>query len=290
MEEYGSSALTTQTNRFGEQYILELSQKLFESIDSHTVFSQNFKKNDLSPESFYIICGTESGLLIKYFLDGDLPESTRIIFVELPEVIHWLKTQSTLPPLPKNVSLVAYDKLAGQLDAFSINSYILQDKLYYIPSLSVQYGFYPAYGDFSSAVHDYLKTLHWNIRIDLDQKDFIIGQLENVAENRTPCSVLYSKFEGLTAVLLAGGPSLDEILPWIVLNREKLVVFAVSRIARQLLEHNLSPDFFVTVHTQPVSFKVSKEMLYFHKDSILINHAQACPQLISQCHGSTCPM
>ncbi len=286
MEEYGAAALSTQTNSFGERYIFELNQNLFDSIDSHTVFSQNFNQNEFQPDCFYVVGGTDSGLLIRFFLGVDIPASARVVFVELPEVIDWLRNNN-LPELPDNVSVVDYADLDLKLEEFSLNSYILQDKLYYIQSLGVQYCFYKPYGDFSTTIHDQLKTLHWNIRIDLDQQDFIIGQLENVAENQIPCSKLYNRFKGSTAVLLAGGPSLDDILPWVVLNRDKLVVIAVSRIAKQLLKHNVAPDFFVTVHTQSISFDVSKEMLLFSKDSILLNHAQACPQLISQWQGKS---
>ncbi len=285
MSKRSRHAFTTTHNSFGEVYIYELTQELFSKIDSHTTYKKQFNKSFTKSDSFFVFCGTDSGLLVDHVLKNDIPDSTRIIFVELPEVLSWLEQNQNLKNLPQNIKVVEPGSFEKQLNFFNISSYVLQDKLYFIPSLGTQYGFYKPYTELSNNVLDYIKTLHWNIRIGLDQKDFIVGQIENLAENRIPSSVLHGKFSNCTAVLLAGGPSLNLILPWIKKNRTRIIVFAVSRIAKQLLENTIEPDFFVSVHTQPISYTVSKEMLLFSKNSVLISHAQACPKLIGQWSG-----
>jgi hypothetical protein len=275
----------TTTNIFGEAYIQELTRELFHKVDSRTTYSKLFKNSFSEPHRFFVVSGTDSGLFLEYIGKIGIPSSTRIVFVELPEVIDWLKKNGKYPKLPQNIVLTELAFLEKQLNTLNVHSYILKDNLYYIASLSAQYGYYKPYADFSQGILDYIKSLHWNVRVELDKKDFIIGQLENAAENRIPSSVLYQKFIGKTAVLLAGGPSLTSLLPWLKEHREEVTVFAVSRVAAQLLVIDIQPDFFVTVHTQPISYSVSKEMLLFQQGSILISHAQACPRLVGQWQG-----
>ena len=54
MEEYANTALSTQSNAFGERYIAELSRHLFAEVDSKTVFFQNFTQNSFLPDSFFV--------------------------------------------------------------------------------------------------------------------------------------------------------------------------------------------------------------------------------------------
>lgn len=279
------STLTQTTNSFGDVYFKEISGNIFSAIDACTKYDSTYGKNLLQADSFYIFCGTDSALLLHYVVQQDLPDNLRIIFVEEQTILHSIQNNLNLPDLPPNIAIVSSEDLPKQLDFFNIQSFALQDRMFFIPSLSVQYSDFKGYTHFADTVHDYVKTVHWNIRIDLDRKDFIIGQLENIAENITPASSLYGKFKEQTAVLLAGGPSLEEILPWVKSNRDKITVVAVSRTAKKLQKAAITPDFFVTVHTQDISFEVSKDMLSFHKETTLISHAQACPRLIGQWQG-----
>ena len=85
-------------------------------------------------------------------------------------------------------------------------------------------------------------------------------------------------------IILSGGPSLTEQLPWVKKNRDKLIIFAVSRISRQLAELNIEPDFIFSVDPQATNIDVSKEMFQF-KNSIFIHAYHADTSLINQWHG-----
>ncbi|MEQ1530548.1 MAG: 6-hydroxymethylpterin diphosphokinase MptE-like protein, partial [Methylococcales bacterium] len=103
--------------------------------------------------------------------------------------------------------------------------------------------------------------------------------------NLLPAKLLNKAFAGKTVAVLAGGPSLDEVLPWIQSHREQLVVFAVSRISRQLKNINLEPDFIFSVDPTELSFDISKEMLEFSTKPIFIYSYHTVPLLVNQWHG-----
>ena len=109
--------------------------------------------------------------------------------------------------------------------------------------------------------------------------------MRNLAENHTPAVVLKDAFKGRTGVLLAGGPSLDEVLPWVIDHRERLVVLAVSRISRRLLALGLTPDIVVSVDPHQVGFDVSKEMLKFPDTVVLASAYHLAPGLVAQWRG-----
>ncbi|MGQ9724604.1 MAG: 6-hydroxymethylpterin diphosphokinase MptE-like protein, partial [Tepidimonas sp.] len=87
---------------------------------------------------------------------------------------------------------------------------------------------------------------------------------------------------GRTGVLLAGGPSLDAALEWVQQHRDVLVVLAVSRISRRLLEVGLEPDFVLSVDPTQMSYEVSRDMLRFSESVIFINQHHVNPQLLGQ--------
>ena len=86
-------------------------------------------------------------------------------------------------------------------------------------------------------------------------------------------------------VLLAGGPSLDEILPWIRLHRREVVVFAVSRISRHLQQEAIEPDFVFSVDPTELSFDVSKEMFNFSSRTTFVTSNHSVPTLVNQWPG-----
>lgn len=55
---------------------------------------------------------------------------------------------------------------------------------------------------------------------------------------------------GLPALILAAGPSLDEILPHIAKLRESCVIIAVDTALRSLLRFGIEPDFLIVVDPQ----------------------------------------
>ncbi len=92
---------------------------------------------------------------------------------------------------------------------------------------------------------------------------FIDSQLKSLSSNSTPVSKIENALNGTTAVIMGGGPSLDDSIDWIKTNQDQLVIFAAARIANRLKKEGIQPDFFVTVDPHAVSYDNSKPMLQF---------------------------
>lgn len=125
------------------------------------------------------------------------------------------------------------------------------------------------------------------IRRSIGTQPFVQAQLANLGENFINSSRFINIFSGHTAVLLAGGPSLDLVLPWVEEHRDHLVVLAVSRICRKLKETNIKPDIIFSIDPHDVSFDISKEMLEFWKTSIFIHSFHVVPNLLGQWRGQS---
>ena len=104
----------------------------------------------------------------------------------------------------------------------------------------------------------------------------------NAADNIYPAKLLENAFRNKTVVLLAGGPSLEDGLPWLQANRQKVTVFAVSRISALLLQAGVEPDFVFSVDPTELSFDVSKDMLRFGEKTTFICSHHAVSTLVSQ--------
>lgn len=61
---------------------------------------------------------------------------------------------------------------------------------------------------------------------------------------------LEGRFEGLPILVLAAGPSLDEILPLLPALRERLLLVCVDTALRSVLRQGIEPDFLIVVDPQ----------------------------------------
>ena len=62
--------------------------------------------------------------------------------------------------------------------------------------------------------------------------------------------IWYDRFRGLPGIVIAAGPSLDDILPHIGELKEKYVIFCVDTALRSLIEAGIAPDFIIVVDPQ----------------------------------------
>jgi hypothetical protein len=86
---------------------------------------------------------------------------------------------------------------------------------------------------------------------------------------------LERSMEGLPALVLAAGPSLDLVLPWIVELRDKTVLVCVDTALRSILRENIQPDFLVVVDPQYWNWRHIAGLAA--PDSILISESAAWP-------------
>jgi hypothetical protein len=270
------------TNQFGEQYLYAVNRGMFEQESAQERIEREFGKLLAREDSLIIFIGSDSGNIIRYVLDRDLPEGTRYIFVEPEDILNQVAKVVDLNTAAERLWLVTPEQFKAAAQAAGIANYMYVDGVFLKRCLSAEYGFFAPYRSEYWDVDSYTNELSWNTLVSLGQDAFIQRQLQNCADNVHPISEIKGCLEGRTVIVLGGGPSLDEHLDWIKVHREQLVVFSVSRISGRLQQVGLEPDFVFSVDPQDISYQVSKEMLNFGPDVIFVNQYHVAPKLLAQ--------
>ena len=271
-----------RVNRFGDRYLINVNRERFDKLGAEVVFEQQFGKSLFNRDTFYIIVGTDSGLLPRYVVRKGVPEGSRYLFVELPEVLARFDRETI-----ERIDYATFEQCLESAKSLNLNEYIFIDKVEIVSSCAVEDVFWEAYRDTARMLRQTVNRYLWEVKSSLGFEVFIRRQLENLGENRVSANVLVGLFEGKTAVLLAGGPSLDDIFPWLLAHRDQVVVIAVSRVSRRLLEIGITPDLLVSVDPNPSNFDVSNEMFQFSKASLLVNSYHVCPYVLGQWGGKS---
>ncbi len=274
-------------NRFGEQYLHAVNRHSFNAVGSRAVFQRHYTDTLWEEDYLHIIVGTDSGLLVEYVQNHGVPEGSRFLFIELPHIIDKISPRLADLELSERITLSTPELWHRYAQEMSLESYFYIRKLQLLHSIGSADAFLPTYRDLYRAVKADLDIWVWGLKGQLASGEFIQCQLANLTENRVPALCLSNSFKGKTAVLCAGGPSLDSMIPWIKNHREQLVVVAVSRVSRRLLETGLTPDIVCTIDPTSLSFDVSKEMLLFDPGVLLIHAYHTYPPLLSQWPGDS---
>lgn len=273
------------SNEFGDRYLFSINRYTFRQTDAHTLYKKQYGDGIFQENTLHILVGMDSGLLLQYLHRIGISPTSRYVIVELPKTLERLRQEGLLDESHERVACVTVDELPAIAKKFEFANYLYTEKINIWKSFAALDAFLPEYAELHFAARDFIEAFAWQIKVQLGNEIFIRRQLENLSENRHSAACLKNLFPGKTAVLLAGGPSLDDILPWVRENRQNLVVLAVSRIARRLKEVDLTPDIFFSVDPQEVSFDVSKEMLYFGEKTLFVNSYHVVPKLLSQWQG-----
>ncbi len=273
------------TSPLGEEYLYSINRSSFVKESSHSIFSRLYDKKLEQEHTFYIVLGTDSGLLLNYILEQEKPDDTRYLFIELPEVIKLIGSRFDLEELPEHIAITTIDEWKEQGTEFGIELYLYKDKSQFIKSVAAVDSYLPDYNDAILKFEQEYQSFRFFTRAALAVSPFMDTQLKNICENRTPASVFKGKFNNDTCIILAGGPSLDEDIEWVKENRNHLIVIAVSRIAKKLNQIGLVPHIVISVDPFEISFDVSKELLLFPSEVLFLHTNNVTPLLLSQWHG-----
>ncbi len=276
---------TLVENQFGDHYLFSVNRKLIEKIDYQTLFNKEFGQSFNAKDTLYIISGTDSGLLVKELIKNPPKPGSAYLFIEFPEIIELCQSQYDLEE-HKRIVVTTEDKWIEEAKKIGLETYFFINKVSHIKSLATQYYHLGEYLFLKQAIDDSVSQLIWKYQTQLGGQTFVQKQLENIAENHTPAIELQDHFKGKSALILAGGPSLDNYIEWIEENQDKYLVIAVTRIARRLLQTKIKPDIFVSVDPNPVSFNVSKEVFNFEKNSLLVHQFHMSPMLLGNWLGA----
>ncbi|MFI3155463.1 MAG: DUF115 domain-containing protein [Methylococcaceae bacterium] len=274
-----------KTNAFGEKYFYNLNRDSFDKISSQALFDAKFSNKLFGLNSLNIIIGTDSGLLPLYLLQKGLPKGTRYIFIEPAFILEQLINHQLLEELDPAIACITPDQWDERTQLFKIQDYFYINSVQSFNSFCAEDDNCNAYAELSWHITEVLAQCHWNMNMVLGNETFTSRQIANLADNLLPAKLLNNAFHGKTVVLLAGGPSLDEALPWVQEHRQHIVIFAVSRISRQLKNISIEPDFIFSVDPTELSFDISKEMLTFSNRPVFVYAYHTIPALVGQWHG-----
>ena len=254
-----------EENTWGERFIPDLNRTTFETASAASYFENDLDFDPLQANKLTIIIGSDSGLLFKYLHSLAIPASSHIALIEpfgVFEVVdeecrQWLSTQPSQTDKPV-VSLHSAEKLESEVFNGDDIAYFFAGEIKQAQAncaiRDYQNIYYPLFREIREALSARAYVVHniYNI------KSFVEQQLNNCVDNHTPMQARPDFGEDKVAVILGGGPSLDNQLDWVVLNRSKLFLISVSRICDKLRKLDLIPDLVVSVDPQPVNYSAGK--------------------------------
>jgi len=276
-----------KTNAFGDRYLYNISRGSFDRVSAQAIFDAEFSKSLLQEDALNIIIGTDSGLLPKYVQQRGIPIGSRFIFIEPDPILEQLQQYRLLDDLPPEIVCTTASQWEEHANTFKIKEYSYINGVKSFDAICTQQAVLDDYAELSWAINETLHILHFHYNVAIGCELFIIRQLENITDNILPVTLLANAYQGKTVIILAGGPSLTTVFPWLLDNRHKLVVFAVSRISRQLITAGIEPDFVFSVDPQVGNIDVSREMFLFSDKTIFINSYHVQPELLNQWHGQS---
>lgn len=279
---------TPLKNPFGEEFYPEINQHLFLKQSSETVYKAHYADLFKKDEMLYLVVGTDSGLFYNYVKSQKLPSTLKFLFIELDSLNGKLGLEFSDDPTGQQVSVVSQDFDFNTLHTV-FESYVVRNKIQLIRSMAIMDAKPGSpYHHFWDRIEvQYSTFLKGNV-VGQNSAQFENARLLNAADNILPLKAYKNTLEGATALVLGGGPTLDDAIDWIKKNQSKLVVFSVARIARRLKKEGIVPDFFVSIDPHDVSFDNSKGIFAFQDQSILMNGHHVNPKLLGQWAGVTC--
>jgi hypothetical protein len=255
----------------GDQFLYSINRHTFESTDANTLYASHFGDGLREEMTFFVVFGSDSGLLIEYVISQAIPRGSKFLFIELPEVILRLQEKYGGLDPSDNLAVSSGEEWRHTAQQMGIGSYIHTGRIRLIRSFAVIDAYYEPYLQLWQ--HWSLDASHWvwEGQIQQTMTRHREENLRNLVDNITPVNLLWQKFRGRTAVVLGGGPSLAHGIEWLRQHRDRLIIIAASRIASALLRFDITPDIIVSIDPFDSNYMVSKEIYSFADRSLLIH-------------------
>lgn len=275
----------SQTNSFGEQVYSNLNTSTFNHTKSSSLYKNKFSDRLFNGSNLYILIGTDSGLLPRYIRSQGAPVGSRYLFIEPKPIFDELQEEGLFLGFSDQFAFADEETWVEALKEFKLEDY------FYINSVRSESAFCATedalglYAELSWQIVERLKQLEYQTNVSLSNREFICQQLLNTADNYLSLTVLEDTFKDKTAFVLGGGTSLDDVLPWLLVHRSQVIIIAVSRISKRLVEFGIEPDFICSVDPYLVNWEVSKEIYLFETKPIFIHSYHVSHKLLSQWPG-----
>lgn len=279
-------------NKFNEVFYEEVNYLTFANRPSEDVFKPYFESCFEKEQTLFLVVGSDCGLLQEYVKKNVKHRFCRFIFIEFSNVIETLglikNSVDDLNDQTQQVWLFDETITMSALRPY-IQSYTIRRQLMLLNSLAVMDAkegeAYKELWEKTEVAFNHFLHEEYNSQ---SVKVFEEQRLLNLADNLIPAIKLKKPLTGRDAIILGGGPTLDDVIDWIKDNQDSLIIFAAARIADRLKREGIKADFFVTVDPFPWSFDNSKGVLAHAEDSVLIHSFHAQHRLISQWNGLSC--
>lgn len=277
--------LTYLVNGFGDRYLYDVNRGSFNQIGAANLFRQRFGEGLFAKDSLTIVVGTDSGLLAHHVLQNGVPDGSRFLFIELPALLPTITSELDGDALDDEVTLTDDATLASHLKDLAFSDYANLGNVRLIESIGATDDFYGEYRKLYADLLQQLDSLLWLHNVQLSNPSFVHRQLENLIEEHVPAVTLRGAFPGRVAALLGGGPSLDQMLPWIRAHQDRLVIIAVSRICRRLRQAGIVPHLVASIDPTELSFDISKEFLQLDPRAVFAHANHVSFPLLAQWRG-----
>ena len=210
-------------SQHGDPYLYSVNRDTFEKQNAQVLYSKVFQEKLWKKDTFYIVLGTDGGVLVDYVLEHGLPYGSCFIFIDTPHVLASIEAQLTFTKWDERVCLCTPENWQEYAEQLKIQSYLYTEKIRYIKSIAARDAYQTQYYDMDTELALTIESLKHKTMVSLSRRPFITRQLENLSENATPLIELENVFKGRTCVILAGGPSLDNDLEWVKENQAHFI-------------------------------------------------------------------
>lgn len=272
-----------EKSQFGEYYLSDINQNAFNKVPSEILFKKHF--SETKTNYLRIIVGTDSGLLIKFLNQADTERNVTYLFLEYPEVIEYIN---------QNIEYNKEKIKIHSLDTEGLDKYITTNfPLYYLTremsvskSISVMdkaLDYHERFEQVLEWFYDFLAKRGY----EYSGNSFIHNNISLQAFLDNSLSTLEKTIDGIPALILGGGASLDENIEWIKTHQNQFIIIAVARLSIRLLEEGISPDAIMTIDPTELSFSNSKEALKHSENTLLITSNHPNFKLAGQWKGKS---
>ena len=272
-------------NSFGDRYLYEVNRGSFNRLGASNLFRHHFGERLFAKDSLTIVVGTDSGMLLRHVQRQGVPDGSRYLFLELDHLLPIIREELAGDELDDTVHLIGQNALSDALKDVHFADYANIGAIKLLESIGAVDAYTSEYRQAVSEITQQLDAVLWAYNCQLSNPTFVQRQLQNLVEEHVPGEVLRDSFSGKTALLLGGGPSLDEVLPWARKHQDEVVILAVSRICRRLREAGVVPHLVVSIDPTELSFDISKELLLLDERVIFAHANHVTYPLLAQWRG-----
>lgn len=273
-------------NKWGEKYIEELNRNDFSAMPSADFFDRIFSFDFIAENTCFVVSGSDSGLLLSWIRKQPLGRGSHVAVIEHDTVYEAVaplyrglldnKTPSAKDssdnPFGSTLSLHKFSQWEKELLNHPKNMWLSSGSIVILES----------HASSADYAHCYM-TMHRSLKLTVRERILQVQstftnatltemQFRNASDSHLGLKSSKTFGNGKTAVVLGGGPSIDQHLPWVEANREKLFVIAVSRISGKLINRNFTPDLVVSVDPYDFSYEVCKPGLLWTDVPLAYNY------------------